>query len=126
MPDKNEVRLPESELEVMLVLWQHSQPIRTAQIMAELQKDWTLSTVKALLTRLTEKGFAEVTREGRFTLYRALVPESDYRRRETEGLLNRYYKNSVKSMVAALVSESDLSAADLQEIEEIIKNAGRQ
>ena len=110
----------------MLVLWQHSQPIRTAQIMAELQKDWTLSTVKALLARLTEKGFAEVTRQGRFTLYRALVPESDYRRRETDGLLSRYYKNSVKSMVAALVSENDLSPADLQELEEIIKNAGRQ
>ena len=126
MPEANEIRLPESELEVMLVLWQHTQPIRTAQIMAELNKDWTLSTVKALLARLTEKGFAEVTREGRFTLYRALVPESDYRRRETEGLLSRYYKNSVKSMVAALVSESDLTDADLKELEEIIKNAGRQ
>ena len=124
MPDAL-FKLPESELEVMLVLWRHSQPVRTAQIMAELQKDWTLSTVKALLARLTDKGFVRLTREGRFTLYQALVPESDYRRRETQGLLSRYYHNSANSMVTALVQDGQLSAADLAELEAILQNAGR-
>lgn len=120
----HKTRLPESELEIMLVLWNHTQPIRTSQVMAEIQRDWSQSTVKALLTRIVEKGFAEVTREGRFTLYRALVSEEDYRRQETRGLLNRYYKNSVKNMVAALVSEQQLTGQELAEIEKIIKNAG--
>ena len=126
MPNQMETKLPESELEVMLVLWKHSQPIRTAQIMAEIPKDWMQSTVKALLARLTEKGFVEVTREGRFTLYRALVAEQDYRRRETQGLVQRYYQNSVKNMVAALVNEGDLTQQDLAELEEMIQNAGRK
>ena len=126
MSDKKESRLPESELEIMLVLWQHSEPIRTSQLAAELKRDWTLSTVKALLARLEEKGFVEVTREGRFTLYRATVAEESYRRRETKGLLRRYYQNSVKSMVAALVNDGDLTGSDLAELEEIIRNAGKK
>ena len=119
------MKLPESELEIMLVLWQHDQPIRTSQVMEEINQNWTQSTVKALLTRLTEKGFVELTREGRFTLYRALVKEEDYRKSETRGLLRRYYKNSVKSMVAALVNEENLTGEDLKELQEIIQNAGR-
>ena len=125
MPEFSETRLPDSELEVMLVLWQHSQPIRTAQILQEIgpRRSWTLSTLKALLGRLDEKGFVEVTRQGRFTLYRALVAEADYRRRETKTLVQRYYQNSVKSMVAALVSEGSLSREDLDELRQIIQNA---
>ncbi len=126
MNDLSKTKLPDSELEVMLVLWQHKEPIRTAQVLAEIDREWTLSTVKALLTRLAEKGFAEVSRKGRFTLYKALVSEEEYRRTETKGLLRRYYKNSVKSMVAALVNEENLTGADLAELEEIIRNAGRK
>ncbi len=126
MNDLSKTKLPDSELEVMLVLWQHEEPIRTAQVLAEIDREWTLSTVKALLTRLAEKGFAQVSRKGRFTLYKALVSEEEYRRTETKGLLRRYYKNSVKSMVAALVNEESLTGAELAELEEIIRNAGRK
>lgn len=126
MSDPSKIKLPESELEIMLVLWQHEEPIRTSQVLAETERDWTLSTVKALLTRLAEKEFVEVSRDGRFTLYRALVKEEDYRRTETKGLLHRYYKGSVKSMVAALVNEESLTGSDLAELEEIIRNAGRK
>ena len=126
MAGTNDTKLPESELEIMLVLWEHTEPIRTAQIMAEVRRDWTLSTVKALLGRLAEKKFVEVTREGRFTLYRALVREQDYRRRETHGLLRRYYKNSVADMVASLASAGDLTDQDFDELEELIRKAGRK
>lgn len=128
LENSNLPKLPDSELAVMQVLWLHSEPMRTAQIMQELCADyhWTLSTVKVLLGRLVEKGFAEVTREGRFTLYRAAVPAGDYRRRETKGLLSRFYKNSVPDMVAALVKESNLSPEDLSELESIIRSAGRK
>lgn len=125
MSKQMELKLPESELEIMLILWNHKEPVRTAQIMEEIPRDWSQSTVKALLTRLADKKMIEVTRQGRFTLYRALVEEEAFRKKETQGLLRRYYKNSVKSMVAALVNEVELSGSDLQELEEIIKKAGR-
>lgn len=118
-------KMPEAELDVMLCLWKYREPVRTARVLEDMQKDhaWTLSTLKALLARLCEKGFVEVTREGRFTLYRALVAEEDYRRRETSGLLRRYFANSPKNLIAALVQESDLTGDDIAELEELIRKA---
>ena len=107
MPKKPLEKLPEAELDVMLALWTHTQPVRTARLLEDLaDKAWSLSTLKVLLGRLADKSFVEVTREGRFTLYRARVREEDYRRMETNGLLRRYYKNSVAGMVAALVQDA--------------------
>lgn len=128
MEKHEQIRLPESELEVMLALWRNTVPVRTSELLRQLSQthSWTLSTLKVLLGRLEEKGFVDVTREGRFTLYQALVREEDYRRRETHGLLRRYYQNSVKSMVAALVSDGDLTGEELAELEQIIQNAGRE
>ena len=128
MRQKSFEKLPEAELEVMLALWRFAEPVRTARVLEVLygHKGWTLSTLKVLLTRLADKGFVEVTREGRFTLYKALVPEADYRRHETKGLLQRYYKNSVKSMIAALVRDEGLTGQDLAEIEAMVQKAGEQ
>ncbi|MEF9969406.1 MAG: BlaI/MecI/CopY family transcriptional regulator [Ruthenibacterium sp.] len=121
-------KLPEAELDVMLCLWRYQTPVRTAQIFADLapHRDWTLSTLKVLLARLVEKDFVELTRDGRFTLYRALVTEQAYRRKETKNLVKRYYQNSVKSMIAALVREEGLSGTDLAEIEALVKKAGEK
>lgn len=119
-------KLPDAELDVMLALWRYRSPLRTSQILGDVRdaRNWSLSTLKVLLGRLADKGFVEVTRQGRFTLYRALVSEADYRRQETQGLLKRYYKNSVKSMIAALVEEESLSGEELSELEELIRKAG--
>ena len=119
-------KLPDAELDVMLALWRYRSPVRTSQILGDVRdaRNWSLSTLKVLLGRLADKGFVEVTRQGRFTLYRALVSEADYRRQETQGLLKRYYNNSVISMIAALVEEESLSGEELSELEELIRKAG--
>ena len=125
MPKKPHEKLPEAELDVMLALWTHTQPERTARLLEDLaDKAWSLSTLKVLLGRLTDKSFVEVTREGRFTLYRARVREEDYRRMETNGLLRRYYKNSVAGMVAALVQDEALTGSELAELKELLRKAG--
>ena len=122
---KKPPKLPEAELDVMQALWSFSQPVRTARILEALQarRTWTASTLKVVLGRLVEKGFVEETRQGRFTLYRALVPEEEYRRSETRHMLG-YYKNSVAGMVAALVQDEGLSQAELAELEDILRRAG--
>lgn len=123
---KKPPKLPEAELDVMLALWSFSQPVRTARILEALQarRTWTASTLKVVLGRLVEKGFVEETRQGRFTLYRALVPEEEYRRSETRHMLGRFYGNSVKNLVAAPVQDEGLSQAELAELEDILRRAG--
>lgn len=125
MPKKKLEKLPEAELDVMLALWTHTRPVRTARLLEDLaDRAWSPSTLKVLLGRLADKGFVEVTREGRFTLYRALVREEDYRRMETNGLLRRYYKNSAADMIAALVRDEALTGSELAELEALLRKAG--
>ena len=70
------------------------------------------------------KGLCGRDAAGPFTLYRALVPEEEYRRSETRHMLGRFYGNSVKNLVAALVQDEGLSQAELAELEDILRRAG--
>ena len=119
---KQPQHLPEAELDVMLALWQFDAPVRTARILEAVgrHRSWTLPTLKVLLGRLEEKGFVKVTRQGRFTLYQALVSETDYRRRETRTLAGRFFGNSMKNMIAALVQDAELTGQDIAELEELL------
>ena len=55
--------------------------------------------------------------------YRALVSEKSYRRRETRGLLDKFYQSSVKNLVAALAHDEGLTQTDLQELAAMLQNA---
>ena len=76
----------------------------------QARRAWTVSTLEGGAGASCGKGFVEETRQGRFTLYRALVPEEEYRRSETKHMLGRFYGNSVKNLVAALVQDEGLLA----------------
>ena len=118
-------RLTAAELDIMLCLWKYTEPVRTAHLLADLQPihSWTLSTLKVLLGRLEEKGYVQVTRQGRFTLYQPLVAEAEYRRRETGGLLHRFFGGSPQKLVACLVEEGSLTGEDIAALEAILRKA---
>ena len=50
------LKISQSELEVMDVLWQEA-PLGSAEVVARLatKKDWSARTIKTLLSRLVEK-----------------------------------------------------------------------
>lgn len=72
-------RLPDTELEVMKALWDAGADVPRAvldQALAPFQ--WASNTVNTYLSRLAEKGFVSVRREGRSNLYTPLVSQEDY------------------------------------------------
>lgn len=117
-------RLPDSELDIMLVLWQAKAPMRTAEILARLDNNWAVATLKVLLDRLVQRGCVECTREGRFTLYAALLAKDSYSSREVSGVLSRYYESSAKNLIASLVRSEGLSKQDLADIAKMLEIAG--
>ncbi|MFR3992531.1 MAG: BlaI/MecI/CopY family transcriptional regulator [Angelakisella sp.] len=56
-----------------------------------------------LLSKLVEKGYLSVERQGRHNLYRPLVSEADYRRWANRSFLGKMYQSSLRRMVASLV-----------------------
>ncbi len=64
-------RLPESELDIMLVLWNNTPPMTRPEIekVINMKKKLASTTILSLLTRLENKNFVEVTKQGKMNLY---------------------------------------------------------
>ncbi|SJZ76092.1 BlaI/MecI/CopY family transcriptional regulator [Anaerorhabdus furcosa] len=119
-------KLPEAELEIMNVLWREDRPLKTSEI-AEFckQNNWTMSTIQALLARLLERKFVTLEKDGRIKYYQPLVKENEYKSQETVWFLNKVHNNSMKSLVTSLIDSTKLTKSDIDELEEILKKAGK-
>lgn len=86
------------------------------------------STVRKLLEILEEKGHVEHEREGRRYLYRPVVPREEARRSALHRVLRTFFDGSVAGAMAALLGPEgeDVSAAELERIEEMARAARRQ
>ena len=118
LPEK---KLSDAELDVMLAVWQNRPPVLRRDLEEQLKShNWADTTVLTLLSKLVEKGYLSLERQGRRNLYTPLVSERDYRRWANRSFLGKMYQSSLRRMVASLVESSDLTDRDLQELEEFI------
>ena len=113
-------RLSESELDVMLVVWRAQEALDTGEVARRLQKGWKIQAVQVVLGRLDKKGYLSCEKIGRLNYYTPLVAEADYRAAETETFVEKLYRNSPKSLIAALVQSQPLSKEDLEEIRALL------
>ena len=97
-------KLPESELDLMIVLWKQKNDMSRSEIEKIVNQKKTLAptTILTLLSRLEKKGFVSVNRDGNLSKYRWLVSQTEYQQKEGKGMLEKLYGNSVKNFVAAL------------------------
>ena len=120
---KTTKKLPEAELEIMLVVWDAEAAGTSDNIMERLHMDWTKPTLLKLLTRLTERGFLRCDKEGRHNLYTVLVPREDYVQEASGTFLQKLHHNSLTSLVASLYDGRKVSKADLEELKRFIEEA---
>ena len=116
-------KLPEAELEIMLVVWDAKEAVTSEYIMARLNKDWTRPTLLKLLTRLTERGLLRCEKDGRHNIYTVLVPREDYVKEASGTVLQKLHHNSLTSLVASLYDGQKVSKADLDELKRFIEEA---
>ncbi len=115
-------RLPESELELMMIIWKANKPVTRGEIEQELDEERKIgaTTILSFLSRLEEKGFVQVTKSGKHNVYTPLIQEEDYLRRESSSILKRLYRNSITNFVSALVSDNNLSDQDIDELQKLL------
>lgn len=110
-------RLPDSELEVMKVVWDAGAPVTRNAIQQALRhKSWATPTFQALLARLEEKGFLTHEKNGNTFVYSALIPCADYLAVESRTALGRMFGGSPTRLVAALHRADSLTDADVDEL----------
>ena len=119
---KNIKRIPESELEIMQIIWKEEAPVSRMTIERALQEKHPLAptTILTLLTRLCEKGFLSLRKEGRSNLYEPLVTEREYLACESRSFLDRVFGGSVAGFATALC-DSGIKKEELEELKRMLE-----
>ena len=114
-------RLPESELEIMMIIWKYDRPVNRMEIEEHLKKDVAAPKILTFLNRLEAKGFVSVEKVGKINWYTPLVKEEEYLQRESRNILQRLYQNSLKNFVTALYDGEGLSSQDIEDLRAFVE-----
>lgn len=111
-------RLPDSELELMLIIWDAGEAVSRNYIQERLEKSRNLAatTILSFLSRLENKGFLRVEKRGKNNYYYPLVSQADYVQSESKTMLEKFFGNSLKNFVVQL---NDVKAVDERQIQEL-------
>lgn len=115
-------KLSDAELEIMQVLWSHSEPLTSNQILSEMgeTRNWKLASLMTVLARMAEKDAVYCDRSTRTNYYTALVTEDEYKLTESETLLERLYNKSAKNLIACLYQGKKMSKENIKELREYL------
>ena len=115
-------KLPETELELMLALWEADKSVQRNYFNTKFSdKGWSDSTILTMLSRLQEKGFITCEKSGNKNIYYPAISRDEYMKVENNSFLSRLHKGSIKHFIASLADNDGLSASDIDELEQLLK-----
>ncbi|MDD2955630.1 MAG: BlaI/MecI/CopY family transcriptional regulator [Oscillospiraceae bacterium] len=128
--DKKIAHLPNTELEIMMVLWEAGKPVPRAYIDEQLKgrQNWASTTVLNFLSRLADKGFVLSEQQGRarVNLYSALISRDEYLAQESRSVLGRLCGASVNDLILHLYDSRNIDDNDLDELQSYITKLRRE
>jgi BlaI family penicillinase repressor len=120
---KQTVELTKAEWTIIKAVW-NGEPCTAPEIQERLQKEtqWTYSTVRTLMDRMTAKGLLKAEKVRNQTLYRSAVTRKQAQRSELLYTLKNAFNGALTPMVQFLLETESLSDQDLTELESLIKS----
>lgn len=106
-------RFTDRELDVMAVLWERGGGT-VAEVQRRLADELAYTTVLTVLRTLEEKGHVGHVEEGRAYRYHPLVDREEAGSTVLRRVLDRVFGGSAELLLTQLVSERDLSEAELE------------
>jgi predicted transcriptional regulator len=116
-------RISDAELHVMEVLWAADQPLTATEVADRIdpERDWSLATVKTMLSRLAAKGALSHREDGRRYFYSAAIERDSYVGLESRRFVDRLFGGRLSPLVARLAEEDVLDDDEIAAIEAILK-----
>lgn len=120
-------RISAAEWQVMEVLWERP-GVGAAEVAAELPAElhWSETTLKTLLARLVKKGALRTVRQGRRYLYHPAVIREDCVQTEARTFADRVFGGAQSPMLAWFVQRTPLSHAEIEELEDLLRQKKEQ
>jgi len=120
------VQLPtEAELEILNVLWAEG-PSTVREVHTLSGRETGYTTVLKQMQVMVEKGLLGRSERYRSHVYEAKVAKEQTQRQLTRNLLERAFDGSAKNLVLGALSSQKVSAAELQEIREMLDKFERK
>ncbi|MBM3783969.1 MAG: BlaI/MecI/CopY family transcriptional regulator [Acidobacteria bacterium] len=110
-----------AEWRLMAEVWRH-ESVTVTEVHAAVgaESGWAYSTVKTMLARLAEKGALAVTKQGKQSVFRPLVSQSNARRQATASLVDRVFEGAVGGLFQHLLGEHRLSKRDREKLRALL------
>ncbi len=114
--------LTEAEWTIIKAVWD-AEPCTAPEIREKLKRQtaWAYSTVRTLMDRMVAKGLLMAEKAGHVTTYRSAVSRRQAQRGELFYALKHAFNGALTPMVQCLLDAGKLSAAELDELESLIK-----
>ncbi|EHJ52187.1 CopY/TcrY family copper transport repressor [Streptococcus macacae] len=110
-----------AEWEVMRVVWA-KKATSSSEIIAVLGQayDWSASTIKTLITRLSEKGYLTSQRQGRKYIYSSVMTEEEALNQQVSDLFSRICLKKHKALIKNLIQETPMTMSDIEDLEALL------
>jgi predicted transcriptional regulator len=125
MTDTTNTLLTDAELELMLILWK-VQEGSVHDVLAALPKKRVMAytTASTIIRILEKKGFVASRKVGKAHLYSPLLGKKDYEARTLGHVVGRLFENTPAALVARLLDDHKLSAAEIAELKKLLDSRG--
>lgn len=115
-------RLPDAELEVMQAIWACKPPVARIDIEEILYKThpMAMTTLLTLLTRLADKEFITIEKNGRRSYYTPCISQEDYLAAQSKTFFEKLCGGNLSTFANALCG-SGLSKEEIAELRALLE-----
>ena len=122
-------KIPETELEIMQVIWSNETPITTTEIKKQLEekRPWSQGALQSLLTRLVDREFLKASMQGKSKAFEPLVAEKDYIAVESRSFISKLRgRSTITDLVTTLYDTNEISEKDIEELDAFIEKIKKE
>jgi predicted transcriptional regulator len=120
-----EINFTDRELDVMDVLWERTSAT-VSEVRETLPDELAYTTVLTVLRTLEEKGYVDHIEEGKAHRYRPLVGRDRAGKSALRRLTSKIFRGSPELLLTHLVSDRNLTAAELKRMRRLLDERIRE
>ena len=119
---KRPVTIPDSELDVLRVLWDRQQATvrEVLETLRAAGREWSYATVATLLDRLETKGVVTSDRSDLAFVYKPAITPQEVQQKRLKNLVDKLYQGEPGLLVLHLLKSHPLDAKQASEVRSLL------
>lgn len=115
-------KLTNKEEELMRIFWERGQMFVKDIVALYDDPKPHFNTISTMVRTLEAKGFVDHETFGPTYRYFPIISQEQFSKRQLGNVVTRYFENSYKSVVSALIEEEKISIDELEELIRKVQN----